>query len=468
MIFNGFIGGSYLDRSLNLNSQRSVNLFVHIDTRGGKSVKSLLGTAGLKSFADTGKAGVRGLYEGADGSLYAVSYNTFFTIDETGTVTARAATLNTNSGHVWIESNGTQIMIVDGRYGYIYTIATGVLTQITDADFPIPSSLTYQDGYFIVTSKDTGRFYISSLNDGTAWAALDFTTADAHPDYAKSCFSYNRDLIVFGKKTMEPFRNTGNVDFPFERIGGAVQKVGIDAPASVSEVDNSILWLDNYLRVVRMEGYVPVVKSTPQIEYQFSTYSKTDDAFSFGYIQNGHAFWQLTFPTAMKTWVYDITTNEWHERASYPNYDRHRANCYVKAFNKHLVGDYLNGKIYELDYDTYTDDGQSIRRDRYAAHLSNEHRNITYDQFELECERGVGLTTGQGSDPQVMLRVSGDGGFNFGNYIWRSLGKIGKRSHRPKWERLGSHRNLVVHVRISDPVSIVFNAAYLRLRKGRN
>ena len=70
----------------------------------------------------------------------------------------------------------------------------------------------------------------------------------------------------------------------------------------------------------------------------------------------------------------------------------------------------------------------------------------------------------QGSDPQVMLRWSDDGGHTWSNEHWRSMGKIGETGRRVLWRRLGMTmklRDRVYEVSGTDPVKIAIMGAEL-------
>src|SRR5690606_31683344 len=128
----------------------------------------------------------------------------------------------------------------------------------------------------------------------------------------------------------------------------------------------------------------------------------------------GHQFYVLNFSEA--TWVYDLSTGLWHERA-YTNdgdLERHRVNTNSYDFKRglHLCGDYESNQIYLLDEETFTDGDTEITRLRTSPHLSESDslKRIICDRFQLDMETGVGLSSGQGSDPQVMLQFSDDGG----------------------------------------------------------
>jgi hypothetical protein len=141
----------------------------------------------------------------------------------------------------------------------------------------------------------------------------------------------------------------------------------------------------------------------------------------------------------------------------------------MASFNgKIIVGDYINGKLYELDLNTYKDDGDVQRWLRSWRALQTGQNNLNrtaQHALQLDCESGVGLVTGQGSDPQVMLRWSDDGGHIWSNEHWRSMGKIGETGRRVIWRRLGMTERLrdrVYELSGTDPVKIAIMGAELR------
>lgn len=463
-----FIGGSATQRSVSLDAQRTVNLYPVMDAEG-KNTAALYGTPGLVTFATTATAPVRGLYE-AKGRLFAVVGATLYEIGYTGTATSRG-TLTSTSGPVSMADNGLHVVIVDGTNGYQFTLATNVFAQIADADWPAANRIAYQDGYFILNDAGTGSFFITSLY-GTDVDPLDFASAEGAPDPLISLICDHRELWLFGEESTEVWFNSGNADFPFERINGAFIETGCAAPHSVAKADNSVFWLTRDKRghghVVRAQGYQPAIVSTRAVEYAISQYTDITDALAYTYQQDGHTFYVLSFPSANATWCLDLTTGVWHERMYWDGAEnRHRGNCYAFAFGRHLVGDHTNGKIYELSLDAYTDDGATLRALRRTRHQHAEGRRLFWASLQIDIEAGVGLASGQGSDPQMMLRWSDDGGHTWSNEHWHSMGKIGEYARRAIWRRLGASRNRVYEVVIADPVKRVIIDAWADVEAGQ-
>jgi len=459
-----FVGGAYKTFSPNVNAQECINLIPVLDSEG----TALRGFPGLKEWVDIGiDKEVRGMKK-MGRFLYVVVSDRVYQLDKYGASTLCTGRLSTTSGALpesTMAENGTQLMIVDGRKGYIVTDTT--ISEITDSSFPgRPNSVTFQDTYFIASFEGTGYCYPSALNDGTDWDATDRFIAHSKPDDTLCVFSHHRELSVFGEQTLESWYNSGS---PFSQRPGATQEIGLGASKSPVLLDNAVFYLTNHNQVVSLLGNSPQSIFPPSVEYQISKYKRTDDAFGISITNiEGHSFYILTFPDAEKTWGYDVITKQPFQIQSYPEpYNRRwKGNCYTNFSGKHLVGDYENGKIYELDFDTYDEDGVTIRRVRTAPSIKKEGKFIFHHYLEVFFEPGTGLYTGQGSDPMVALQYSDDGGHEWSSEIWRSVGKIGKYKWRAVWHRLGNSRDRNYRIIMTDPVKWVITGANLEATIG--
>ena len=210
--------------------------------------------------------------------------------------------------------------------------------------------------------------------------------------------------------------------------------------------------------------------STPAIESVIRGLDQTTlvNATAWTYQQGGHHFYCLNLPGASSTWVYDASTELWHERAFLGSFglERHRAEVHAVAFGLNIVGDYVNGKIYALDPNYYTDSGTAVKRLRASPHLSQGLKYIRHNSFQLDMETGVGLSSGQGVAPLVMMRYSDDGGSTWSSELTTSIGALGNRRTRAIFRRLGSSRDRVYELSVSDPVKVVFIGAELDVEQG--
>uniref|UniRef100_A0A6M3IR80 Putative capsid protein n=1 Tax=viral metagenome TaxID=1070528 RepID=A0A6M3IR80_9ZZZZ len=460
-----FIGGAYQGRSSNLNAQVCQNLYPVIDNQGGKSVLALYPTPGLREWCNPAYVGeVRGLHVMGD-YLYAVIGLRVYRFTSAGVALRMTGDIGTTTGRVRMANNGTQLLIVDGAAGYILSGTT--VTQITDTDFPIPSSCCYQDGYFFVTEAGTYNFYMSDSLDGTSWDGTNYEAAFVDPDPLQVMLSTYRELWLFGKTSFEVWGYTGET-FPYALIEGSFSKIGCIAEDSPDELQGTIAWLDDQRAVRATEGYQAVRISTTQVEYQLAQYDTVSDAIGYFYTQEGHVFYVLTFPTEGKTWAYDFMTKMWHTRARANDDYRSRANVCILFGDKHIVGDYENGKLYYYDLDKYTENGEMMRRIRAAQAVHQDRKLLFHTRFEIEFEAGTGLVSGTGSDPMATLQWSDDGGHVWGNEHSVSIGKIGEYSQRAVWRRLGRSRDRIYKVTVADPVKTVIIGAHLEAASGRS
>ena len=468
-----FVGPAYEARSLNVDAQRSLNCYMEADNASPRAPLALYGTPGTALRFTLATVGVRGVirqgiycYWVAGNSVYRVA------ADYTATL---LGTIGTSAGAVGLATNGAETLIVDGVSGWI---ANGVtLTEIADVDFPDGVTVaTFEDGYFIVAGGGSSRFYINETpNAGTVWDGTDFASAEGSPDNTIALISDHRELWLGGADSFEVWVNTGNSDFPFERSGNTFIEHGCAAAATLGKLDNTVFWLGSSESggavVFRSQGYTPARISNHAIERAMQSYATVSDAFAYTYQIEGHAFYVLTFPTADATWVYDVATNQWHEWAWRDPADntlhRHRSNCHVFFNGEHLVGDYETGAVYALSLDTYTDNGDPILRLRASQCLdSKDGSRLYYQDMQVDMETGVGLATGQGSAPLLMMRYSNDGGHTWSGIKTRSVGAVGEYGRRVKFGPTGAGRNRVWEISMTDPVKFAVMGAFSRFDKG--
>jgi hypothetical protein len=440
-----------------VTAQRHLNLYAEIQQEGEKSQVTFYGTPGLTLFAALGETPIRGMIEVGD-SVFAVHRGIFYEINNAGVRTNRG-TLNTASGRVELAYNGSQIGIVDGTNMYCYTIASNAFAVVSSGLFANPISIAYQDSYFIVGFRNSQQFQLSGQNDGNTFDALDFSSAESNPDGLVRIISDHGELVMCGTQTVEFWSHTGAQDFPYAR--SATIEYGVAAPWSMVKYNDSMAGLMRnqmgQVGVYVLAGHAPRKISTPDLDYLINKYSTVTDATAFAYMLGGHPMYQISFPTAGKSWLYDASTNLWTELESGLSGARHRAEIHVDYRGMTLVSDYDSGNIYKIDADAVTDNGAPIAREIVGKHYFQDFRRVSVSRLQLDMETGVGPA--DGSEPQVMLQISKDNGRIWGTELWTSMGAIGKYATRVIWRRLGSARDWLFKVRITDPVKVVLTAA---------
>ena len=246
------LDGQYKSDSLTVSNQLNVNCYVNIPQTQSFSQANLFGTSGITEISTTGaikqvnrgshiKAGKPYFLNGE--TLYRQDYAVIdgievFTNVELGTIAG--------SGRVSMADNGTQLMVlVPGGNGYIVNEAAGtVFQQITDGDFTAngaPQYVEFIDSFFVVTT-DTKKFIKSDPNNGLAWNALDFGSAESDPDNIVSLIVNKNRVYIGGSETIEEFQNIGSSGFPFQRTGMFISK-GVFAPLSMINIGDTFMWV---------------------------------------------------------------------------------------------------------------------------------------------------------------------------------------------------------------------------------
>ena len=475
------IGPIYQHSSRDVNYQRCINLRVADagpQGRGQDQVGVLITTPGLTSICTaTGKTQVRAIINFNDSSLYCVVdatvYKVTFNEDALTATLASLGTISTSTGPVKWAINPTQIILVDGSAtGYIITPSSDVLAAIADGDFTGGVTVDFLDSYFLYNTPNASTMFSTAINDGTDINALDVATAEGAPDKLVGIAVNKRELWAFGKHTTEIWYDAANATgFPLSRRDGAWIDIGCSSAYSIVKVANGLCWLDDRGLVVFADGYEPAIISTPAIGREIGSYKVISDAIGTTYIDRGHVFYEITFPTQSKTWAFDFMTKQWHERAQWTQDDefgRHVSNCITRWKNFTLVGGYNTGKLYIQSPDYYDDAGDPIHRLRTTFHVHQEFMLLSIDALELHLEAGKGLVSGTGSDPQIMMRTSNDGGYTWSNELSRSLGTIGEYSTSVRWNHLGAAREWLFEFRFTDPIPFTLIEASADIKPSSN
>lgn len=381
----------------------------------------------------------------------------------------------------------------------------------SDGAFSGANSVDIIDNYFVYNRPNTQQFGSSDALSPIS-QQLSFGSKDGSPDNLVALIVDHREIYLMGEASSEVWVDAGLFPFPFQRIPGTSTQHGIVAQFSVSRLGDSFAYLSRNSRgqgqIMQMKGYIPQRISTHAVENTLAN-QYISDAVAWTYQLEGHEVYVISFPTLNLTWCYDVATGLWHKWLYCTNqnvYQRHRGNCCAVFQGMVLVGDYANGKIYELDKLNYTDDGQYIRRLRRAPHLVADFQRQFFEELQIQFEPGVGTTglsvspfiyigtpyiiyptstltipakqtvvIGYASlqnqtttQPQAMLRWSDDGGSTWSNEHWTTIGALGKYQNRAIWRRLGTARDRVFEVVVTDPVKTAIVSANLKMSGGEN
>jgi hypothetical protein len=465
-IANGF----YESESLPISAQECVNWYPNIVQAAGLSQETLFGTPGTVQIATTGL--ISQINRGAhvkNGLPYFVNGSALYILTRAvaldGTETFATVNLGTieGSGGVSMSDNGTQLMVlVPGGKGYIYDEDAGTpFLEITDPNFianGAPQYVKFLDGYF-ACSTDSKKWIISALNDGNTWAALDFSSAESDPDDIVAPVVFRNKIFMTGSETTEAFQNSPNgAGFPFVRSNIFIN-TGCHAPLSLITAHNTFMMIGGGVNespaIWQYTGATFQKVSTTAIDNVLSGFSEENiaAAFSFAYADKGAYF--IGFTVDDFTIVYDVVSQKWHERKSFIDGGsvRWRVNSLVTAYGRVLVADSQDGRIGQLDSNTYTEYGNNILRVIATQPFSNLGNSVKVAMVEVTIESGVGNSDRE--DPMISMDISDDGK-KFYYERQRGLGRVGEYDRRAVWYRNGrSPRLRVLRFKMSDPVKPV-------------
>ena len=393
---------SLVPLSLNLRSNparfghagaaRLINCYAEETGNEAKNKYMIVGCDGLDDFVTlTDGGGIRAMLALTDADLYTVSGRLLFRADQSGGQSTLGGI--PSDGLVTMARNraGTpQIAVVcDGLY---FKVAGGVLSQMADPDLPPPTSVAFSSGFFVFQLAD-GRMFASELDD-TNVLPTDFATANSNPDGGMRVFTRGEDLISFGTRSVEFWRDEGGEAFPFGKTTS--REVGLLAAGAVATVNETVAFVAHDGTVRMLQGYDAQRISHHAVERAIADDPSPSAITACSWQSRGHTF--LSLSGTAWTWEYNATTGMWHERKSYAS-DRWRVSQAVQFGNRRVLGDYATGKLYTLNADAVA---------------------------------STALT-----EQQLMVDWSDDGGANFSSQRMITIGAVGERQRRVRTNRLG-------------------------------
>lgn len=497
-------GGAYVARSVIANAQRSLNLYAEANPDDAPVPFTYYPTPGLVTLATPPTtARGRGLYRASNGVLYAVVGQTLYRVNADFSWIVLGSLTTTATTPVSMADNQTTLFVVDGSgFGYTVDLGSDAFATISSSAFYGSPRVDFADTYFVFSKSNTGIVYFSDSN-ATTFNALAFATKIGASDRLVAAAVVHREVWLIGERTTEVWINSGGYPVPFEIMNGAFVQHGCTAVYSIAQMGDALFWLSEDAQggrvVVKGQGYQSQRVSTHAIETALAGYDTVSDAIGFTYMQEGHQFYFLTFPTADKTWCFDLATGQWHERCwldSAGREHRHRAVAHAYVYGQNVVQDWETGALYAFDLNVYTDVGAPILRRRGFPHLGIDGGRVFYKEFlaDMEVGRDVGTTTalppdtilgpdvvadtGLGPDvipvflgvdsglsyiapSKLYLRYSDTRGESWSNPVENDMGATGEFLKSIQFQRLGMARDRVFELFWSAPVRTALQGAFV-------
>lgn len=481
----GFCGPSYVAQSQIIDDEIAMNCYCEqSESPSAATVMALLHTPGRKKLATAPESSMPCGFTVNGRTFFAAS--NLYELNAAGQLTNWGSIGATPVTPTMLTANETQLVILNNGDLYVFTLATNTLVAVNMGQFNGPiAQIEFDDGYIIATLQNSHTFQQSNLEDATTWSGLNVSTISYFPDNVVSMKAMDRYLWLQSAKKSLAYYNSG-AGFPvFIPVQGEMVEYGSGATFGTVEAADDLYWLE------QNEGGFMVARSlregrisTHAVEFAWQTYAKqfgnVANAVGWWYQDQGHTFIVWYFPSASATWVYDASESQateiklWHQRGYFVtqtgNYIADRAMTHTFNFNKHIVGDWASGNIYELSLSHTTDDGNPIRGNRRTPTIAKENQWLYFGQLEFVMETGLqtefpiyeqdGVTL---REPVIQLRWSNDGGKTWSNWYFLGVGFVGEYQKRVIKRMLGRARKRLWDVAWSDPYPYRFNEAFLQL-----
>lgn len=460
MKMRGFIGGSNVSVSPFADQERTMNLYVApTQSTTAPSQMALYQRPGVRGL-DNGSVGAgRGAY-GQDNLHAVVIGSKFYLANNLGVLSLKGDPVDDGNPATISSSGytGDQLFITSANQGYVYQISTGVWTIIAFLANKARVG-AYMDGFFLAMDTSASVVYVSDLLDGLTWDPTNFIQRTQASDPWISMIVANKYLYLIGTQTTEPWYNAGTSPIAFAPVPSTLIQYGSPSCFSATIVGNSVMFLAQSSNgsgsVVNISGVSAETVETAAVSHALEAITSQSDAIGFSYSINGHTFYCVTFRSANQTWVYDQTTNIWTEAGNFHSgtYGLWRV-CYtVPVFGEVRCLDLLGTQICVLSDAYFVDPGgDAIRWERVTPAQFKENKRIVFRSVELFTESGLADLYGQGSNPQVMMQMSNDGGKTYGSEVWAGCGLRGQYGYRTRWDRLGMARNKTFKFAGTDPI----------------
>lgn len=458
-------GGSYQDRSRPLSSQEMRNFYPELVEQGKDNyvIKSFAG----QNLLNAGVAGTDRNTHQMNEIAYRVIDTVLYEVATDGTHTSKGTIPGTDRC-IFADDGVNMYVVADGTVSQ-YSVSTGAVTEVTDPDISGAQSVTFINNQFAYTFPLLTVF--SDVGDGAAASSLNAVGAESDPDELVRDYTFSQILYRFGKRSIENWYNSGVGTPPFDRIEGQIINIGLQAIHSIANTKDFIYWLGSDNQVYAARGGQEKVVSTAAVSGAIQGYTTTSDAFAHTFTIDNKSIYAITFPSANKTWalIESLGVNGWFELSEGKTTGRYNAGSILPAYDKILIGDESSGKIAYLDFNTYDQMGDPWQRRRIMGSINSDKlgvkgQRIEMSRMEFILETGVGLIEGQGSDPQIMIEPSYDGGKSWDTGTWLKIGRLGQTNVRAEWFNMNSFYDMIVRITTSDPVSYNIYSAAIDIR----
>ena len=456
------VGGTHENRTRSVSVQNTTNMYVQVNEYSDKktSLQSWYGQKLVSEVAETNERGCHVMNE----KVYRVVGNSLYEVDRSGSHTQKGAI--TGADRVIMDDDGDNLVIVSDKV-YVYTSSSNSLQENTNSNLVNVKSVTLINSQFIYTTPDLS--FISQPNLPFKVSGLDGIGAESSPDKLVRDYAFNQTIYRFGTRTTEPWYNSGVGQPPIDRLEGQQFSVGVGAINTLAHTNKALYWLGDDKAIYRVSGNTYERISGDALSNSIEGMTKIDDALGYTVTLQGQDFYIITFPSANVTYLLNEALGKqgWSHLSSGTQNNVYSATDSVEAYNKLYV--VSGGKWLTLERDVYTQDTDTILRKRTTGEFTCKDFGMNNDsmvmsRLTLDVEQGVGLLSGQGELPRIMVEVSIDGGRSFPHASWMDLGRLGEHTLRTEVDLMARGQSFIFRLNMSDPVPLTIKGAYLKVK----
>jgi len=440
--------------------------------------------AGYKLFCDLGtNRDVTGVHwSEIEKKLVAVSNGqTFLVNDKFGAftdITGDSLNLDARVNFVEKRYGGVNYLFMVANSAPVFTnyttntqiLSTTSTPPLTGTGSP-PSNCTHLIqfySYLIGNQKGDMAWKFSYPGNPFQWDAADSYDITSQEN-VEGIYKGSSSFLVCSKSTLDIWGNSRSFTDPFlSPVKAEYAQIGLASPyASVVIDGNKMIFLDKARRLVVLQGASYVDMGLP-INKEIQNLSVVDDAIAFNIAIDGKQFLVLNFPQEKKTFLYDYVSKSFYKWSNYneetATRSLFRANCYAycSTWNKHIIGDIDNGKLYSLDNDHYSDDSNTINAEIITGHI-NYGSDAVLKKPRSVCariKRGVGKEANMYDSPRILVRHRDNGG-TWSNFKEVDLGKVGDTEFKVNlYTQASSYYTRQYHIKMPDPAPFVLSGMW--------
>ena len=459
-------GPSYQSRSKPLSSQQTKNWYQQF-SESGKDNFVLMPFPGLR-YLGTAEGKDRGFHR-MNEILYQVKGTSLYEIDSLGAHTLRGTIPNTKRC-IMADDGINMFIVVPGVSVWQYTTDTLAVTEVTNVNITGALSVDFFNNQFIYTFADFST--VSDVGNGAEASGLNRIGEETLPDAMVRDFVFEETIYRCGVRSIVGWYNSGVGSPPIAKLQGRIFNIGLAATYSIAKTDEAFYWLGDDNAIYRAQAGSKQRISTDAISNTIAKMTTTDDAIGFTYTFEGQNFYSITFPSENKTFTVSelLSENGWFELSSGTDNGRWQGSSIISAYNKDFVADESNGNVYCLCLDTYTNNGEPIQRTRVMNNIDARLIGlglgdaITMSSVHISMETGVGVISGQGDEPRIMIEASYDGGRTWAAGAWPEVGRLGEFVLKVKWDNMKTFYDCMLRISSTDPVNYSVYSANIDLR----